>query len=72
VTFNHKNREFQRIKNCIVERGNALFKSSPVDEYHLSQMNSEKVFFECIFLCEENEMPNFIEYRSIENCLFHA
>jgi hypothetical protein len=24
--------------------GNAFFKSSPVDEYHLPQMNSEKVF----------------------------
>jgi hypothetical protein len=30
VTFNHKNGEF-----C---------KSSPVDEYHLPQMNSEKYF----------------------------
>jgi hypothetical protein len=30
-----------------VERENAFFKSSPVDEYHLPQMNSEKVFFGC-------------------------
>jgi hypothetical protein len=29
-----------------VERENAFFKSSPVDEYHLPQMNSEKVFFD--------------------------
>jgi hypothetical protein len=27
-----------------VERENAFFKSSPVDEYHLPQMNSKKVF----------------------------
>jgi hypothetical protein len=27
-----------------VERGNAFFKSSPVDDNHLLQMNSEKVF----------------------------
>jgi hypothetical protein len=27
------------------EMGNAFFKSSPVDEYHLPQINSEKVFF---------------------------
>jgi hypothetical protein len=27
-----------------VEWENAFFKSSPVDEYHLPQMNSEKVF----------------------------
>jgi hypothetical protein len=26
------------------ERENAFFKSSPVDEYHLPQMNSEKKF----------------------------
>jgi hypothetical protein len=30
-----------------VERENAFFKSSPVAEYHLPQMNSEKVFFGC-------------------------
>jgi hypothetical protein len=36
------------IKNSIVERENAFFKSSPVDEYHLLQMNSEKVFFGCV------------------------
>jgi hypothetical protein len=35
-----------------VERENAFFKSSPVDEYHLPQINSEKVFFGC----SENEM----------------
>jgi hypothetical protein len=45
VTFNHKNGEVQIRKNCIVERENAFFKSSPVDEYHLPQMNSEKDFF---------------------------
>jgi hypothetical protein len=45
VTFNHKNGELERRKNCIVERKNAFFKSSPVDEYHLPQMNSEKIFF---------------------------
>jgi hypothetical protein len=28
-----------------VERENAFFKSSPVSEYHLPQMNSEKFFF---------------------------
>jgi hypothetical protein len=28
-----------------VERENAFFKSSPVDEYHLPQMISEKVFW---------------------------
>jgi hypothetical protein len=28
-----------------VERENAFFKSSPVDEFHLPQINSEKVFF---------------------------
>jgi hypothetical protein len=28
-----------------MERENAFFKSSLVDEYHLPQMNSEKVFF---------------------------
>jgi hypothetical protein len=28
-----------------VERENAFYKSSPVDEYHLPEMNSEKVFF---------------------------
>jgi hypothetical protein len=32
-------------KNCIVERENAFFKSSPVDEYHLP--HSEKSFFWC-------------------------
>jgi hypothetical protein len=31
-------------ENCIVERKNAFIKSSPVDEYHLPRMNSEKVF----------------------------
>jgi hypothetical protein len=31
-----------------VERENAFFKSSPVGEYHLPQMNSEKVFFGCV------------------------
>jgi hypothetical protein len=45
VTFNHKNgetkRKEKRRKNCIVERENAFFKSSPVDEYHLPQMNSD-------------------------------
>jgi hypothetical protein len=30
-----------------VGRENAFFKSSPVDEYHLPQMNSEKVFLGC-------------------------
>jgi hypothetical protein len=30
-------------KDCIVEREDAFFKSSPVDEYHLPQMNSEKL-----------------------------
>jgi hypothetical protein len=30
-----------------VERENAFFKSSPVGEYHLPQMNSEKVFLGC-------------------------
>jgi hypothetical protein len=29
-----------------VERENAFFKSSPVDEYHLPQTNSEKVLFD--------------------------
>jgi hypothetical protein len=38
---------YKEEKNCIVERENAFFKSSPVDEYHLRQMNSEKVFFGC-------------------------
>jgi hypothetical protein len=37
--------EKKRRKSCIVERENAFFKSSLVDEYHLPQMNSEKVFF---------------------------
>jgi hypothetical protein len=37
----------KRRKNCIVERENAFVKSSTVDEYHLPQMNSEKVFFWC-------------------------
>jgi hypothetical protein len=54
VTFIHKNRELQRRKNCTVERENAIFKSSPVDEYHLPQMNSEKVFFGCT---EDNKRP---------------
>jgi hypothetical protein len=31
-------------QNCIVERENAFFKSSSVDEYNLPQMNSEKFF----------------------------
>jgi hypothetical protein len=31
-----------------VEWKNTFFKSSPVDEYHMAQMNSEKVFFGCI------------------------
>jgi hypothetical protein len=35
---------YKEEKNCIVERENAFFKSSPVDKYHLPQMNSEKVF----------------------------
>jgi hypothetical protein len=30
-----------------VERENAFFKSSPVDKYHLPQMNSEEDIFEC-------------------------
>jgi hypothetical protein len=34
--------KFWRRKNCIVERENAFFQSSPVDEYHLPQMNFEK------------------------------
>jgi hypothetical protein len=38
---------FKEEKNCIVERENAFFKSSPVDEYHLPQKNSEKVCFGC-------------------------
>jgi hypothetical protein len=33
-----------------VERENAFFKSSPVDEYHLPQMNSEKVFLDVVSL----------------------
>jgi hypothetical protein len=37
----------KRRKNCIVERENAFFKSSPVDKYHLPQINSEKVCFGC-------------------------
>jgi hypothetical protein len=45
VTFNHKNVELSRRKFFIVERENAFIKSSPVDEYHLPQMNSEKVLF---------------------------
>jgi hypothetical protein len=45
VTFDYKNGGFKRRKYCIVERENAFFKSSPLDEYHLPQMNSEKVFF---------------------------
>jgi hypothetical protein len=28
-----------------VERENAFFQSSPVDEYHMPQMNTENVFF---------------------------
>jgi hypothetical protein len=47
VTFNHNNGELLRRKICIMERENAFFKSSPVDENHLPQMNSEKVFFGC-------------------------
>jgi hypothetical protein len=37
VAFNHK--------NCIVEWVNSFFKSSPLDEYHLPQMNFKKNFF---------------------------
>jgi hypothetical protein len=33
-----------KVKNCIVERENAFFKSSLAAEYHLPQMNSEKYF----------------------------
>jgi hypothetical protein len=41
VTFNHKNGKLKRRKNNIVEREKAFFKSSPVDEYHQPQMNSD-------------------------------
>jgi hypothetical protein len=37
-----------------VEGKNAFFKSSPVDEYHLPQMNSGKVFFLGVGLIEHN------------------
>jgi hypothetical protein len=43
VTFNHKKESYKEDKT-VSERGNAFFKSSPVDEYHLPQMNSEKCF----------------------------
>jgi hypothetical protein len=33
----------------IVKREKTFFKSSPVDEYHLPQMNSEKVLFGGMF-----------------------
>jgi hypothetical protein len=36
---------YKEEKHCIVERENAFFKSYPVDENHLPQMNSEKCFF---------------------------
>jgi hypothetical protein len=35
-----------------VERENAFFKSSLVDEYHLPQMNSEKKYFGCMVKLE--------------------
>jgi hypothetical protein len=38
---------YKEKKTCIVEWEIAFFKSSPVDEYHPPQMNSEKVFFMC-------------------------
>jgi hypothetical protein len=44
VTFNHENWEFQRRKYCITDREKVFLISSLVDEYHLPQMNSEKVF----------------------------
>jgi hypothetical protein len=34
-------------KNCIVKREIAFYKSSPVDKYHLPQINFEKVFLGC-------------------------
>jgi hypothetical protein len=48
--FSSRNQYFPHIpyvasKNGIVERENAFFKSSTVDEYHLPQMVSEEVFF---------------------------
>jgi hypothetical protein len=58
VTFSHKNGELKRRRNCIVERENAFFKSSPVDEYHLPQMNSENVFFAIYSIFEAEVVPN--------------
>jgi hypothetical protein len=39
-----KMKSFKEEQNCIVERENALFKSSPVDVYHLPQMNAAMKF----------------------------
>jgi hypothetical protein len=72
VTFNHKNGKLKRRKNCIVEWENAFFKSSPVDEYHLPQMNSEKNFLgvidQYIFNYPAHGI-NFLYYWSLF-CLF--
>jgi hypothetical protein len=50
-----------------VERENAILKSSPVDEYHLPQMNSEKVFFGCtstsIFSCILDKVFHLSRHR---------
>jgi hypothetical protein len=50
---------YKEDKNCIVEWENAFFKSSPVVEYHLPQMNFEKVFFGCKSFKLENKKAFF-------------
>jgi hypothetical protein len=66
-----------------VERENAFFKSSPVDEYHLPQMNSEKVFFGCslnrttltadssLFPSKDNDFQNGMQFFSKGDNFFY-
>jgi hypothetical protein len=55
-----------------VERENAFFKSSPVDEYHLPQMNSEKVFFCVIFKSCTLDTKSIITFIGNNRCGSHT
>jgi hypothetical protein len=68
MTFNQKMESYKEEKNCIMERENVLFKSTAVDEYHLPQMYSLKVYFGCIF-----EIANFShlkKFRWLFDCFY--
>jgi hypothetical protein len=50
----------------MMERENVFFKSSPEDEYHLPQINFEKVYFGCRNKGAQSKNSNELHSRMFE------